>query len=111
MYKYRYMIKEAKDAGGFLNMLSSGGKALFGLGTDIGGKYLTALALGAPVGAAALAFLAAKATSPYAVAENSKEIALNAIERESLAQSMRDLEEIRLRKKLTNKPNIHDQYI
>ena len=105
------MIKEAAGADGILDILKSGGKALFGMGTEIGGKYLTALALGAPVGAAALAYLAAKATSPYAVAENSKEIALNAIERESLAQSMRDLEELKLRKKLTNKPNIHDQYI
>lgn len=105
------MIKEAAGAGGFLDMLSNGGKALFGMGTEIGGKYLTALALGAPVGAVALAYLASRATSPQAIAENSKDIALNAIERESLAQSMRDLEELRLRKKLTNKPNIHDQYI
>lgn len=108
---YRYMIKEAKSGNAFLDALTSGGKAIFGMGTEIGGKYLTALALGAPVGAAALAYLAAKATSPYAIAENSKEIALNAIERESLAQSMRDLQELKLRKKLTNRPNIHDQYI
>lgn len=111
MYRYRYLIKEADGGKGFMSLLSGGAKALFGMGTEIGGKYLAAAALGVPAGALALAYLASRATSPAAVAANSKDIAINAIERESLAQSMRDLEELRLRKKLTNQPRIHDQYI
>lgn len=68
-----------------------------------------------PLSAVTAAILASKLTSPYSVAENAEDILINQVERESLAQSLRDLEELKQRKRrereATNKKRPHDQFV
>lgn len=71
------------------------------------------IALGAiPLSALAGAYLAATIASPKAQSEIAEDAVINAVERESLATSMRDLEELRRINALdSNKLRIHDQFI
>lgn len=70
------------------------------------------MVFGVPATMAMLAWLANKATSPKAVADNATEYAINATEKESLVQSIRDAEDIKLRKKLSgNRKRVHDQFL
>lgn len=65
-----------------------------------------------PLAALSTAYLAAAITSPKAQAEAAEDMVINAVERESLATSMRDLEELRRANRLSaNKLRIHDQFI
>ena len=58
------------------------------------------------------AWLAYKATSPQAVAKMAPEFATHAIERESLLQSMRDLERAEMDARIKkNKRRVHDQFL
>lgn len=76
-----------------------------------GGGVKLALAT-IPLAALSTAYLAATITSPKAQAEVAEDMVINAIERESLATSMRDLEELRRANRLSsNKLKIHDQFI
>jgi hypothetical protein len=93
---------------------------IFGKGTDLAEKGAgaavenakTALAVGLPGSLAILAWLAYKATSPEAVASNASEYAINAMEKESLVQSMRDAEDAKVRKRLSgNRKRVHDQFL
>ena len=70
----------------------------------------TSLMIGAPATIAILAWLAHKATSPEAVAENATDYAINAAEKESLVQSIRDFESLKQEGKL-KKVRRHDQFL
>lgn len=110
----RYGI--AKRAGAAMGFLEK----LFGLGTKaaetgasaaISGAK-TALTFGVPGTIAMLAWLAHKATSPKAVADNATEYAINAMEKESLVQSIRDAEDAKIRKRLSGqRKRVHDQFL
>lgn len=71
------------------------------------------LAIGAiPLSALAAAYLASTITSPKVQAEVADDVLINATERESLATSMRDLEELKRANALSaDKLKIHDQFI
>jgi hypothetical protein len=71
------------------------------------------LALGTiPLSALAAAYLASTITSPKVQAEVADDVLINATERESLATSMRDLEELKRANALSaDKLKIHDQFI
>lgn len=71
------------------------------------------LALGTiPVTALTAAYLASAITSPKAQAEVAEDMIINAVERESLATSMRDLEELKRANSLAStKLRVHDQFI
>ena len=71
-----------------------------------------AAAIGVPATGLLTAWLAYKATSPQAAAEMAPEFATHALERESLLQSMRDLEQAELTNKIQkSKRRVHDQFL
>lgn len=75
-------------------------------------EALSQLKLALPVTSVGLAWLLARAASPEAVADNAHEYATNALEKETLAQSIRDWESRKLEKALTSgKRKHHDQFI
>ena len=75
-------------------------------------EALSQLKLALPVSSIGLAWLLARAASPEAVAENAHEYAINALEKETLAQSIRDWESSKVDKKLASaKRRHHDQFI
>lgn len=81
-----------------------------GKGISEGAKDSWGLAL--PLGGILLAYLAYKATTPKAVADNASAYAANALERESLAESVRDLEDMKQAARFKNsKKRYHDQFI
>lgn len=58
------------------------------------------------------AWLAYKATSPEAVAKNAPEYAINAIERESIVQTLRDIDNAKLQGKFKQSGRrAHDQFL
>ena len=72
----------------------------------------TSAAVTLPVSALGLAFLLAKANSPKAVADNAHEYATNAMEKETLAQTIRDMESLKAADKLNaRKRKPHDRFL
>lgn len=75
------------------------------LGTKVSLASLPALGLTG-------AWLAYKTTSPEAVADNLPEYAKNAMEKESIVQSLRDLESMQMNKQISGKATkAHDQFL
>lgn len=71
-----------------------------------------AMAVALPTTGLLGAWLLYKTTSPKAVAEMAPEFATHAIERESLLQSMRDLEQAEMTTQIKrNKRRVHDQFL
>ena len=112
-YIGRGLVKSAKGTGiGFLDAIigafNGGAKAAVE-----GGKFAAKnLAIALPAVAATLAWTTYKATSPKAVADNSTEYAINAMEKETLVQSMRDWEDEKANRHLSGSPGrYHDQFI
>ena len=77
------------------------------------GKGADYLALTLPVAGVLAAVGLAKATSPRAVSENSSDLAINAMEKASLAESLRDYETLKATNALRKKKRraTHDQFI
>ena len=70
-----------------------------------------ALFVAVPVTTLAATYLASKLLSPGAVKENLNDIVINANEKSNLAETVRDLERLRARKKLQSTAKIHDQFV
>ena len=64
-----------------------------------------------PVTALAAAYMVSKLMSPDGVKENINDIVINANEKTNLAESIRDIERLKLRKQLSGTQKIHDQFI
>ena len=65
-----------------------------------------------PLAGILTAYLIHKATTPKAVADNAPEYAANAMERESLAESLRDLQDAKAAAKFKrNRSRVHDQFV
>lgn len=79
---------------------------------NLSAEALAQLKLALPVSSVGLAWLLARAASPEAVADNAHEYAINALEKETLAQSIRDWENSKVEKALASgKRKYHDQFI
>lgn len=90
------------------SFMGAAGKATGGLSREalaIAAMALPSLSIGS-------AYLLARAASPEAVAKNAPEYAINALEKESLAQSLRDLEDQKLAAELDKtKRKFHDRFV
>lgn len=89
---------------------------LFGWGEAAGkflaGQGLESVKYALPSMGLMTAWLAYRALSPKAVAESASEYAINANEKESVMQTLRDLEEARLASKFeSGKRRVHDQFL
>lgn len=105
-----------KEADGKIPVISDIWSGITGMTSSalksVGGAALSSAALALPTAAISLAYLIAKARSPKAVADSAPEYAMNAMEKETLAQSLRDLEDSEIRALLRKaKHRHHDQFI
>lgn len=91
-------------AKGILNTGKSAAKA----GTD---AVKSSMLVAIPATTLAAAYMISKLTSPGGVKENVNDILINANEQDILAMSLRDLERLKLRKKLNSKAKPHDQFV
>ena len=100
------LLKEA-------NWFTDAWKYIFGLSEKAAEKGYDLTSMLLPVLGIAGGYGLAKATSPRGVAENASELAINAMERASLAESLRDLETLKASNKLRKqtRKTIHDQFI
>lgn len=86
------------------------------VGKDVGKFFAentaSALMLAVPTTSLMAAWLAYKALSPKAVADNASDYALNATQKESVIQTLRDLEESKVTSKLKRgRKRPHDQFL
>lgn len=96
----------------FKQLANSAANTATKLGEKATGAAYTSLLIGAPTLLATAAWMLYKMQSPKAVADNATEYAINALETESLLQSMRDLDEEKLRGKLKgSRKRYHDQFL
>ena len=110
--KYRALQKRAGGIPVLGDILKSITAGLSGAGKEVTSAALDSAKLAIPATAVGLAYLLARAQSPKAVADNAHEYAINAMEKESLAQSIRDMEDAAIVRKLTSgKRKFHDQFI
>lgn len=83
-----------------------------GAGKKLSEEAIAQLKLALPVSSIGLAWLLARASSPAAVADNAHEYAINAMEKETLVQSIRDWENSKLSEAMrAKKHKVHDQFI
>ena len=95
--------------------LASLGATIVSKGVDLGKKLLESgkdsLVVAVPATALTAAYLVSRLKQPTAVKDNLTDIVINANEKTILAESIRDLERLKARKKLVSSAKIHDQFI
>lgn len=98
-----------KQAAGFLNTAVG---AIKDSAKFLAGNLSGATKYALPAGGLLAAWLAYKMASPKAVADSAGEYAMNAMEKESVVQSIRDLQEAELERKLRGgRRRPHDQFL
>ena len=101
-----------KRAGILADTLKFVGNKATDLAGALMGNMTSTAAVALPASAVLAAWLAHKATSPKAVADLAPEYAMNAMEKETLVQSLRDLQDSQVKTKLKGgRRRVHDQFL